>query len=59
MRTAVSWCVPARVEEPTGLEHFLTARWGMHNAFFGGAASLPNHHPRRGAAVTVRPGGGR
>ncbi|WP_133916035.1 YqjF family protein [Streptomyces sp. NBC_00582] len=36
----------APVEEPTGLEHFLTARWGMHNAFFGGAAYLPNHHPR-------------
>ncbi|EFL28529.1 conserved hypothetical protein [Streptomyces himastatinicus ATCC 53653] len=35
-----------RVEEPTALEHFLTARWGMHNAFFGGVAYLPNHHPR-------------
>ncbi|MFD3517502.1 YqjF family protein [Streptomyces sp. NPDC058657] len=33
--------------EPSGLEHFLTARWGMHNAFFGGtAAFLPNEHPR-------------
>lgn len=38
-----------RIEEPTGLEHFLTARWGMHNAFFGGTESpayLPNDHPR-------------
>ncbi|MFD7321700.1 YqjF family protein [Streptomyces sp. NPDC059875] len=35
-----------RIEEPTDLEHFLTARWGMHNAFFGGTAYLPNHHPR-------------
>ncbi|MCF1592118.1 DUF2071 domain-containing protein [Streptomyces muensis] len=38
-----------RIEEPTELEHFLTARWGMHNAFFGGPeplAYLPNHHPR-------------
>ncbi|WP_369180209.1 YqjF family protein [Streptomyces mutabilis] len=35
-----------RVPEPTALEYFLTARWGMHNAFFGGAAYLPNHHPR-------------
>jgi uncharacterized protein YqjF (DUF2071 family) len=36
-----------RIEEPTELEHFLTARWGMHNVFFGGAtAYLPNHHPR-------------
>ncbi|MFE0103664.1 YqjF family protein [Streptomyces sp. NPDC059009] len=35
-----------RIDEPTDLEHFLTARWGMHNAFFGGAAYLSNHHPR-------------
>ncbi|MFC8803333.1 YqjF family protein [Streptomyces anthocyanicus] len=35
-----------RIHEPTALEHFLTARWGMHNVFFGGAAYLPNHHPR-------------
>ncbi|MET8828846.1 DUF2071 domain-containing protein [Streptomyces sp. NPDC004610] len=35
-----------RIAEPTGLEHFLTARWGMHNAFFNGAAYLPNDHPR-------------
>ncbi|MFI6374799.1 YqjF family protein [Streptomyces sp. NPDC050546] len=35
-----------RIEEPTELEHFLTARWGMHNAFFGGTGYLPNHHPR-------------
>ncbi|CAL9376294.1 hypothetical protein SUDANB140_00957 [Streptomyces sp. enrichment culture] len=35
-----------RIHEPSDLEHFLTARWGMHNAFFGGPAFLPNHHPR-------------
>jgi uncharacterized protein YqjF (DUF2071 family) len=35
-----------RIQEPTELEHFLTARWGMHNAFFGRASYLPNHHPR-------------
>ncbi|MFI2122375.1 YqjF family protein [Streptomyces sp. NPDC020299] len=35
-----------RIERPTELEHFLTARWGMHNSFFGGASYLPNHHPR-------------
>ncbi|MFI2209761.1 YqjF family protein [Streptomyces sp. NPDC020141] len=35
-----------RVTEPTELEHFLTARWGMHNAFPGGVAYLPNDHPR-------------
>lgn len=37
------------IAEPTGLEHFLTARWGMHNAFFGASgpsAYLPNDHPR-------------
>lgn len=35
-----------RIERPTELEHFLTARWGMHNSFFGKASYLPNHHPR-------------
>ncbi|TPQ19093.1 YqjF family protein [Streptomyces sporangiiformans] len=38
-----------RIEKPTELEHFLTARWGMHNAFFGRTAPpayLPNVHPR-------------
>jgi uncharacterized protein YqjF (DUF2071 family) len=35
------------IGEPTELEHFLTARWGMHHAFFGGGAGyLANHHPR-------------
>ncbi|MBV2357100.1 DUF2071 domain-containing protein [Streptomyces sp. J2-1] len=34
------------VEEPTELEHFLTARWGMHTAFLGRARYLPNSHPR-------------
>ncbi|MFD6532828.1 YqjF family protein [Streptomyces sp. NPDC060184] len=35
-----------RVEEPSELEHFLTARWGMHSAFFGRSRYLPNTHPR-------------
>ncbi|MGP3988349.1 YqjF family protein [Streptomyces sp. 3N207] len=35
-----------RIEEPTELEHFLTARWGLHHTFFGTAAYLPNVHPR-------------
>jgi uncharacterized protein len=34
------------ISEPTELEHFLTARWGMHNAFFGRQMYLPNDHPR-------------
>lgn len=35
-----------RIEEPTDLDHFLTARWGMHNDFRGTARYLPNDHPR-------------
>ncbi|MGC2997564.1 YqjF family protein [Streptomyces sp. G35A] len=38
--------VGERIGEPTGLEHFLTARWGMHGAFFGRSMYLPNAHPR-------------
>lgn len=34
------------VQEPTDVEHFLTARWGMHTAFFGRSLYLPNTHPR-------------
>ncbi|MFE1770717.1 YqjF family protein [Streptomyces sp. NPDC059008] len=35
-----------RIREPSPLEHFLTARWGMHNTFFGRPMYLPNTHPR-------------
>ncbi|MFF8726602.1 YqjF family protein [Streptomyces sp. NPDC015171] len=38
--------VGERIDAPTRLEHFLTARWGMHSAFFGRALYLPNTHPR-------------
>ena len=34
------------IAEPTRLEHFLTARWGMHSPFFGDTGFLPNDHPR-------------
>lgn len=34
------------VTRPTALDHFLTARWGMHNTFFGRPMYLPNSHPR-------------
>ncbi|WP_030184245.1 YqjF family protein [Streptomyces sp. NRRL S-813] len=34
------------IEEPSELEHFLTARWGMHSTFFGRSLYLPNAHPR-------------
>ncbi|MCI3271446.1 YqjF family protein [Streptomyces cylindrosporus] len=38
--------VGERVARPTELEHFLTARWGMHGMFFGRRLYLPNAHPR-------------
>ncbi|MDX3540641.1 DUF2071 domain-containing protein [Streptomyces sp. MB09-01] len=34
------------IGEPTDLEHFLTARWGMHSDFSGRPLYLPNTHPR-------------
>lgn len=38
--------VGERIEEPTALEHFLTARWGIHNALASRSVYLPNAHPR-------------
>ena len=36
-----------RVAEPSALEHFLTARWGLHAVWYGGRTFyLPNEHPR-------------
>ncbi|MFS8197966.1 YqjF family protein [Streptomyces sp. CWNU-52B] len=35
-----------RIAEPTALEHFLTARWGMHKPVSDGTGFLPNDHPR-------------
>jgi len=35
-----------RITEPTELEHFVTARWGLHNDWFGRELYLPNAHPR-------------
>ncbi|GAA2151254.1 YqjF family protein [Actinomadura napierensis] len=35
-----------RIDEPTPLEHFLTARWGLHNTFLGRSLYLRNAHPR-------------
>jgi uncharacterized protein YqjF (DUF2071 family) len=35
------------VAEPSALEQFLTARWGLHAAWYGGrTVYLPNEHPR-------------
>ncbi|MFF7157368.1 DUF2071 domain-containing protein [Streptomyces sp. NPDC008139] len=45
-RASLSVRIGEPVAEPTELEHFLTARWGMHNAFFGRPVYLPNAHPR-------------
>ncbi|MFE2944098.1 YqjF family protein [Streptomyces sp. NPDC059255] len=36
----------APVEEPTALEHFLTARWALHTSLGGRSLYLPNTHPR-------------
>jgi len=34
------------IEEPTELEHFVTARWGLHNVRRGRPIYQPNEHPR-------------
>jgi hypothetical protein len=34
------------IVEPTALEHFLTARWGLHNDIAHRLLFLPNTHPR-------------
>lgn len=36
----------APVEHPTDLEHFLTARWGLHTTVAGRLRFIPNEHPR-------------
>jgi uncharacterized protein len=33
------------IAEPTALEHFLTARWGLHTHAWGRTIHLPNEHP--------------
>lgn len=45
-RCRMSVRIGERISRPTELEHFLTARWGMHNTFFGRPVYLPNDHPR-------------
>ncbi len=32
--------------DPTPLEHFVTARWGLHTRSYGRTRHLPNWHPR-------------
>lgn len=36
----------ARIGAPSELEHFLTARWGLHSTLHGRPMFLPNAHPR-------------
>ncbi|WP_326551708.1 YqjF family protein [Micromonospora sp. NBC_01813] len=38
--------VGAAIGEPTPLEHFLTARWGLHEQVYGRTRYLPNEHPQ-------------
>lgn len=45
-RSRITVRVGAPVAEPTALEHFVTARWGLHNAWFNRPMYLPNEHPR-------------
>jgi uncharacterized protein len=45
-RCELSARIGERVEQPTALEHFVTARWGLHNDWFGRELYLPNAHPR-------------
>lgn len=35
----------APIDTPTPLEHFLTARWGLHTRAWGRTVHLPNDHP--------------
>lgn len=34
------------IADPTPLEHFVTARWGLHTRAYGRTLHLPNWHPR-------------
>ncbi|MET0495791.1 MAG: DUF2071 domain-containing protein [Actinoplanes sp.] len=38
--------VGAPVEQPSPVEHFVTARWGLHTAAWGRTLHLPNEHTR-------------
>jgi uncharacterized protein len=38
--------VGERIDEPTALEHFLSARWRLHFSLLGRTVFMPNEHPR-------------
>jgi uncharacterized protein len=44
-RSAITLRVGDRLTEPDELDHFLTARWGLHRPGRGGAVFWPNEHP--------------
>jgi uncharacterized protein len=44
--SAMSVRVGPPLEAPTALDHFLTARWGLHTRAWGRTVHLPNQHPR-------------
>ncbi len=45
-RSRITIRVGEPIVEPSPLDHFLTARWGLHNDWFGRPLFLPNEHPR-------------
>ncbi|MEE4546361.1 DUF2071 domain-containing protein [Streptomyces sp. V4-01] len=45
-RASLTLRIGEPIAEPTELEHFLTARWGMHNTLLGHPLYVPNAHPR-------------
>jgi uncharacterized protein YqjF (DUF2071 family) len=44
-RSRITVRIGAPIAEPSPLEDFLTARWGLSNAWFGATRYLPNVHP--------------
>jgi uncharacterized protein YqjF (DUF2071 family) len=44
--SSVSVRIGAPLRAPTEIEHFLTARWGLHHTWRGRSRYLPNAHPR-------------
>ena len=46
-RLSMAVRIGGRVGDPSALEDFLTARWGLHATWYGGRLRyLPNEHPR-------------
>jgi uncharacterized protein YqjF (DUF2071 family) len=45
-RSRITVRVGEHISRPTELEHFLTARWGLHSTLFDRPLYLPNTHPR-------------